>query len=103
MLQAETPEEVAKAIAKLSSDADCLLMVADSVIYSPQTIAPVILQTIQNNLPIIAISPSFVKAGALAAIYPDYKDNGVLAAGVATRYFNGESLASIPSQRAMHT
>lgn len=103
MLSAETPEEVAKAVSKLSSDADCLLMVTDAVIYSPQTITPLILQTIQNGLPIIAISPSFVKAGALAAVYPDYKDNGALAAEVAARYFNGESLQSISVQRASRT
>jgi ABC-type uncharacterized transport system substrate-binding protein len=103
MIQAETPEDVSKAIQRLSVEADCLLMLSDAVLYSPQTATQVILQTIQNNLPIFAVSPSFVKAGALAAVYPDYKDNGLLAAEAAARYFNGESLERIPMMWASRT
>lgn len=96
MIQADTPEEMSNAIQKLSKEADCLLMVSDAVLYSPQTATQIILQTLQNNLPFFAISPSFVKAGALAAVYPDYEDNGRLAAEAAARHFAGENVSGIP-------
>jgi putative tryptophan/tyrosine transport system substrate-binding protein len=95
LVQAENAEQVSKAILRLSREVDCLLMISDAVLYSPQTATQIILQTLQNDLPLIAVSPSFVKAGALAGIYPDYRDNGVLAAEAAARYFHGEPLKSI--------
>lgn len=100
---ANTPEEMSNAIQRLAREADCLLMTADATLYSSQTATQVILQTIQNDLPIIAVSPTFVKAGALAGIYPDYKDNGQMAADVAARFFAGEKLESIPVQWASKT
>lgn len=95
LVQADSPEQMSKAIQKLSKEADCLLMVADATLYSPQTITQIILQTLQLGLPLIAVSPSFVKAGALAALYPDYEENGMLAAQAAGRFFRGESLKSM--------
>jgi ABC-type uncharacterized transport system substrate-binding protein len=96
MIQAETPEDMSRAIQKLPKLADCLLMVSDVVLYSPQTATQIILQTIQNNIPLFAVSPSFVKAGALAAVYPAYEDNGRLAAEAASRFFAGEDLSTMP-------
>jgi ABC-type uncharacterized transport system substrate-binding protein len=103
MIPADSPEDMSKAILRLSKEADCLLMVSDALLYSSQTSSQIILQTLQNNLPIIAVSPSFVKAGAMAAIYPDYTDNGVQAGDVAARFFAGEPLSSIPAQWASRT
>jgi ABC-type uncharacterized transport system substrate-binding protein len=103
MITADTPEEMNKAIGTLSKEADCLLMVSDSLLYSPQIATQIILDTLRCNLPIIAVSPSFVKAGALAAVYPDFKGNGIVAADVAIRFFAGESLSSIPIQWAGRT
>lgn len=96
LVQAESPEQMSNAIQRLAREADCLLMVADAMLYSPQTITQIILQTLQLNLPLIAVSPSFVKAGALAALYPDYEENGALAAEAAVRHFKGEPLRSMP-------
>jgi putative tryptophan/tyrosine transport system substrate-binding protein len=98
MIQANSSEQMSQALQRLAKEADCLLMIADAVLYSPQTATQIILQTLQNNLPIIAVSPSFVKAGALAAIYPDYQDNGARAGEAAARFFSGERMESIPVQ-----
>lgn len=103
MIQANNPEEMSNAIQRLSKEADCLLMISDGLLYSPQMATQIILQTIQSDLPIIGISPSFVKAGALAAVYPDYKDNGALAAAAAARYFGGASLSSLSVQWPVKT
>ena len=103
MITADTPEEMNKAIMVLLKEADGLLMISDVVLFSPQLISQIILETLRGNLPIISMSPSVVKAGALAAIYPDFKDNGDVAAGVAIRYFSGEPLSSIPMQWAGRT
>ena len=95
---AETPQDLDHAISSLAGRVDCLLMVPDAQLYSPQFAGQIILQTIRLGLPLIGVSPSYVRAGALAAVYPDYGDNGAVAADVAARYFGGESLSSIPAQ-----
>ena len=96
LVVADTPQEVDRAIGDLAGRVDCLLMVSDAQLYSPQVASQIILQTIRSRLPFIAVSPSFVKAGALAAIYPDTREHGADAADVAIRYLGGQSLSEIP-------
>jgi ABC-type uncharacterized transport system substrate-binding protein len=91
---ADTPQELDHAISSLEGRVDCLLMVPDAQLYSPQFAGQIILQTIRAGLPLIGVSPSYARAGALAAVYPDYGDNG---ADAAARYFGGEPLSSIPA------
>jgi|GEM_PF-1570587 ABC-type uncharacterized transport system substrate-binding protein len=95
---ADTPQELDRAISSLVGRADCLLMIPDSQLYSPQFSGQIILQTIRLGLPLIGVSPSYARAGALAAVYPDYGDNGAVAADVAAQYFGGQALSSIPPQ-----
>ena len=80
----------------LSSRADCLLMLSDPVIYSPQTAPQLILQLLQHRMPIFASSPAFVKAGALAGLQADPEENGRAAAAIVDRILKGEKASSIP-------
>ncbi len=98
MIQVNSLDKLTGAMQELSKKADCLLMLADPVIYPAQAAAQLILQSLQLNLPIIANSAPYVKAGALAAVYADSVDNGCVASQVVKRIFNGESPASIPIQ-----
>lgn len=83
------------AVQTLASQADCLLMLSDPVIYSPQTAPQLILQTLQRGLPIIAASPAYVKAGALAGLYASPSDSGCVAAGVVEDVLGGKKSSSI--------
>jgi putative ABC transport system substrate-binding protein len=92
---AEVPsiDKLAGALQSLSGQADCLLMVPDALIYSAQTTAPLILQSIQMGLPVIAISLPFVRAGAMVGIYPNLKKNGCQAA----KLLESASMGSAPT------
>lgn len=84
------------AIRDLQTKADCLLMVSDPTVYTQQTIPQILLQTIQLNLPFIALSAPFVKGGALAGLYADWKDNGCAAAELAAQVLQGQNPSSLP-------
>ncbi len=84
------------ALKSLKTKADCLLMTMDPGIYNPQTAGQIILQTLQMDLPLIAVSPAFVKGGALAALYADPMDNGCQAADLAAKALEGDNLAALP-------
>lgn len=88
-------ERLDAAVQTLASQADCLLMLSDPVIYSPQTASQLILQTLQRGLPIIAASPAYVKAGALAGVYASPSDNGCVAADVVADAAAGKKSSSI--------
>jgi putative tryptophan/tyrosine transport system substrate-binding protein len=86
--------QLSDAIQDLKPKVDCLYMLSDPTIYTPLTSSQIILQTIRLNLPFIAISAGYVKAGALAGAYADMTDNGCQAADLAVRVLNGEDPAS---------
>lgn len=84
------------AIRALRPKVDCLLMVSDPSLYTSQTIAQILLQTIQLDLPFVALSAPFVKGGALAGLYADWKDNGCLAADLSAQALGGSNPSSLP-------
>lgn len=60
------------ALAKLIAQAlqgDIILALPDHEIYNPKTVKTILLQSYRKRIPLIGFSRSFVKAGALAAIY----------------------------------
>jgi putative tryptophan/tyrosine transport system substrate-binding protein len=96
LVEASSPEGLEAAVQSLSGKADCLLMLSDPQLYSPQTAPQLILNTLQRGLPIVAPSPAYVKAGALAGIYASPDEMGCLAAGFAAKIFAGEKSSALP-------
>jgi len=70
--------------------------VADSTVFSPQGLKQILLATLRNRIPFIGLSPSFVKAGALAAFSVDYQDVGRQSAEQALRILGGEEPTHVP-------
>jgi putative ABC transport system substrate-binding protein len=99
LLEVPSVDKLTDAVINLRKEADCLLMLADPVLYSARTAAPLILQTIQTGLPVIAPSTAFVKAGALVGLQAEPEENGCDAAGVVGRVLKGERPSSIPLTR----
>ncbi len=79
-----------KALAALKGRADFLLAFPDPDLYNSVTIKPLILASLEARLPIVGFSPAFVRAGAAAGIYPDYRDTGRQVAELAARVLRGE-------------
>jgi len=84
------PARLLKAMAALKGKVDFVLCQPDAELYNPVTIKPLVLASLEERLPLVGFSPAFVRAGAAAGIYPDYRDAGRQAAEMALRLLRGE-------------
>src|SRR3990172_4169770 len=67
--------------------------VADSHIFSPPTISPLILATLRHRVPVFGLSTPHARVAALPC---DYADGGRQAGQIALRVLHGEDPATIP-------
>lgn len=93
---ATSPTEVSRAMKALKGRADCLLLMPDPDLFPLSTLGAFLSQSIGEGMPVVGVSPSYVKAGAIAAFFADYEDNGQQAARAAARLIRGEDLQKIP-------
>ena len=89
------PSQLLKAVASLKGKVDFLLCSPDPDLYNAVTIKPLILASLDGRLPVVGFSPAFVRAGAAAGIYADYRESGRQAAAMATRLLRGEERAAV--------
>jgi putative tryptophan/tyrosine transport system substrate-binding protein len=80
------PEDLVKAFLSLRGKADFVILFPDSALYNSTTLKPLILASLENRLPVVGFSASFVRAGAAAGVYPDFRDIGAQTAELAQRY-----------------
>ncbi len=90
VVECEGPARLLKAMAALKGKVDLLLAFPDPDLYNPVTIKPLILSALENRLPVVGFSPAFVRAGAVAGIYPDYRETGRQVAELVLRMMHGE-------------
>ncbi len=95
------PEDLAKAFLSLKPRADLVLLFPDSALYNNATVKPLILASLESRLPIIGFSSNFVRAGAAAGVYPDFRDVGSQAADLALRYLSGRAPLSDETPRKL--
>jgi len=88
--ECDGPARLLKTMASLKGRVDLLLTFPDPDLYNPVTIKPLILNALENRLPVVGFSPAFVRAGAVAGIYPDYRETGRQVAELALRMMHGE-------------
>lgn len=86
-------EDVYGAVRSIIGKVDALWMIPDSSIYNSDTSQDVLLVSLREKLPVIGLSPMYVKAGALFALSCDYADIGSQAADLAINILNN----TIPS------
>jgi putative ABC transport system substrate-binding protein len=89
-------KEIPGATEALAQEVDGLWAVADTIIFTPQSTQYILLYTLRNGLPLMGLSPSFVKAGALFTLACDHKDVGRQAGELALRILSGEESSQIP-------
>ncbi len=90
------PAGVPKALKELVGKVDLLWSVADSHVFTRETIREILSVTLKRKLPFVGLSPAFVKAGALMAFEMDPFDMGRQAANAANRIMMGEKVSNIP-------
>ncbi|MEO8848577.1 MAG: ABC transporter substrate binding protein [Casimicrobiaceae bacterium] len=77
-----SPQALPPALAKLG-DADALLALPDSTVYSPALAKGLLLFTYRTDTPMIALSDTWVRAGALYALEWNYSELGTYCAELA--------------------
>ena len=70
------PEDLLPALLSLKGKVDFVLVFPDSALYNSSTVKPLLLASIENRLPVIGFSASFVRSGAAIGLYPDFRDIG---------------------------
>jgi ABC-type uncharacterized transport system substrate-binding protein len=95
-------DQLISALKSLISKSDVLLAIPDPVAFNKKTIRGILLLTYRKNIPVIGFSQSYVKAGALAAIYSNpeqvsqqateiidaFINNGLTSANYKPKYFS---------------
>jgi len=60
---------VASALSDLLEESEVLFVLPDAQVYNSNTIRNILLETYRKQVPMVGISPSYVRAGALCAVY----------------------------------
>lgn len=72
---------------------DCFLMIPDSTIYFPESVEYLLAEGLRKKIPIIGLSSSYTKAGALMSFDCDYEDLGEQAAEIALNILTSKNQA----------
>lgn len=91
----ETPRALPDALENITRSVDVLWGISDSIVMTPQTAEPILLSTFRNRIPLVGLSTSWVKAGALYALDRDYVDIGLQCGELAGKMLNGTSARSL--------
>ena len=90
IVDCDRPAHLLKAVATLKGKVDFVLCFPDPDLFNPVTIKPLVLASLEDRLPLVGFSPAFVRAGAAAGVYPDYREAGRQAGEMALRLLRGE-------------
>lgn len=83
------PDQLLPSFLELKRRVDFVWCPPDATLYNGATVKPLILASIENRLPVAGFSANFVRAGAAAGVYPDYRELGVQTAEMARRFLSG--------------
>jgi putative ABC transport system substrate-binding protein len=89
------PEKLLQAFRSLQGQVDFVWCPPDGTLYNGTTVKPLILASLESQLPVAGFSASFVRAGAAAGVYPDYSEIGAQAGELARKYLSGSSALGI--------
>jgi putative ABC transport system substrate-binding protein len=84
------PANLLNAVAQSRGQVDFLLCFPDPELYNPVTIKRFMMASFEARVPVLGFSPAFVRAGAAAGIYPDYRDIGRQTGEMVLRRLRGE-------------
>jgi ABC-type uncharacterized transport system substrate-binding protein len=93
------PERLLEAFRSLQGLVDFVWCPPDGTLYNGTTVKPLILTSLESQLPVAGFSASFVRAGAAAGVYPDYLEAGVQTGEMARRYLAGGGFGPVETPR----
>jgi ABC-type uncharacterized transport system substrate-binding protein len=92
-------ENVLAAFLSLKGQADFVWCLPDNSLYNSVTVQALLLASLNNRIPIIGFSSSFVRAGALMGVYPDFREVGTQTAEAVRNYLAGRPLPTLERPR----
>lgn len=92
-------EDLLKTFLGFKGKVEFVACMPDGALYNSSTVKPLVLASLQNRLPLIGYSEGFARAGAVLAVYPDYRDVGALAAETARKLLAGQDVPSLIAPR----
>lgn len=92
----ENAAEVPEGFRTLAGKVDALWSFPDTTVYSREAAQFILLFSFRNRLPLMGFSRGYVRAGALFALYADYKDVGRQLGELAQDILSGRSARDIP-------
>jgi ABC-type uncharacterized transport system substrate-binding protein len=84
-----TSETLFAGIKSALDEADVLLAVPDSLVYSNSTVSGVLMAAYRARIPMLAFSPAYVKAGALLSVHSTPAHMGAQAAAMVRSFYTG--------------
>lgn len=95
----DSPEKVYPALKEVFESADVLLALPDSLIYNGSSLQNILLASYRARVPVVAFSPTYVKAGALVAVYTTPAQVARQTAGVVRGWLAGRGLPPVQPPR----
>jgi len=87
--QIDTTDQLIPALKTLTHNTDVVLALPDPVAFNKNTIRGILLLTYRENIPLIGFSRSYVKAGAIAALFSELDQISDQAYRIIRRHFTG--------------
>lgn len=84
------------ALKRVLDDCDLLLALPDPLVYNSNSIQNILLSAMRKQVPLVAFSPAYVRAGAILALYQTPSQVGVQAAGLLGEVLRHKKLLSAP-------
>ncbi len=91
----KSPKKVSDALENLIGRIDALWLLPDSTVVTKKSFGLIKSTTLENKIPLLCTSDVFVKAGALAAVFSDYKYVGRQAAQLAKEILSQSASGSL--------
>lgn len=88
-------EQISPSIQRLLKECDVLLALPDRVVFQGGTVQNVLRASFEHRVPVIGISPAYVRAGALISLYSTPAQIGRQAGTVARAFLSGHALPEV--------
>lgn len=89
-VEVDHPGKLTSALETISRKADVLLAIPDKNVYSSKTLKTIMLSSFRNRIPLVGLSQTWVKAGALYALEANYGVVGEQCAELAYQILQGD-------------
>lgn len=94
------PSDIDSALEKLRGHTDLLLGIPDFTVFNPLTAKTVMLYSYRHRVPVIGLSQTWARAGALFSLESDYEEHGRYCGQLALKAL-GQSVRVVPPRKLL--